>query len=163
MLKSKDLVVSDTSPLLNLALIDRLDLLEEQFTEVTVPVQVLREIQEGSRGVKSIEKEAENGFIDVVEVEENGFFTELRSDLDKGESAAIKYAVEENADLILIDEKEGRIKARNQDLEVTGVIGILLKASSNGEVDMEEALTSLRDQGFWISDNLFNRALEKSR
>ncbi len=31
------LVVSDTSPLLNLALIERLDLLESQFSEVTAP------------------------------------------------------------------------------------------------------------------------------
>ena len=39
-----DLVVSDTSPLLNLALIGRLDLLESQFSGVTIPEQVWAEL-----------------------------------------------------------------------------------------------------------------------
>lgn len=45
-----DLVVSDTSPLLNLALIERLDLLESQFSSITVPSQVWDELTNGEAG-----------------------------------------------------------------------------------------------------------------
>lgn len=38
-IRDDDLVTSDTSPLLNLALIDRFDLVREQFSAVTVPQQ----------------------------------------------------------------------------------------------------------------------------
>lgn len=41
-------VVTNTSPLINLALIDRLQLLEEQFDEVIVPEKVLDEVDEGN-------------------------------------------------------------------------------------------------------------------
>lgn len=48
-----DLVVSDTSPLLNLALIDRLDLLESQFSGVTVPSQVWDELVDGTVDIEA--------------------------------------------------------------------------------------------------------------
>lgn len=48
------LVVSDTFPPLNLALIDRLDLLESQFSEVTVPQQVWNELTDGEDGLEAL-------------------------------------------------------------------------------------------------------------
>lgn len=47
-----DRVVSDTSPLLNLALIDRLDLLTDQFPAIDVPEQVWRELTDGERRLR---------------------------------------------------------------------------------------------------------------
>ena len=41
------LVVSNTSPILNLAIIDRLSLIWEQFTTVTIPKGVLEELRIG--------------------------------------------------------------------------------------------------------------------
>lgn len=43
---------------------------------------------------------------------------------------------------------------------MTGVVGILLRASSRGKVDLETELDALREAGFWISDALSERALE---
>jgi len=39
-------VVSNTSPILNLAIIDRLSLLREQFGEIYIPSAVLEELRE---------------------------------------------------------------------------------------------------------------------
>ena len=47
---NRDLVVSDTSPLLNLSLIGRLDLLESQFSGLTIPEQVWSELTDGESG-----------------------------------------------------------------------------------------------------------------
>ncbi|VTT85725.1 hypothetical protein DM2_1763 [Halorubrum sp. DM2] len=86
---------------------------------------------------------------------------ELFHELDLGETAAVCYAVEENADLVLLDERDGRRVARRHDLDVTGVIGILLRGAKTGEVNLQHELDALREAGFWISDNLYEQILSE--
>jgi len=155
------LVVSDTSPLLNLALIDRLDLLRTQFADVTVPRRVWDELAEGEEGLEPLRELRDDSFLSIVEVERSNLFVEIFHELDLGETAAICYAVEHDADLVLLDERDGRRVARRHDLEVTGVIGILLRGAKTDEVDLEHELDALREVGFWISDDLYSRALSE--
>ena len=61
--------------------------------------------------------------------------TALRRDLDSGESESIALALEINADLLLLDEKEGRRTAQRQDIDFVGVVGVLLEAKHSGHVD----------------------------
>ena len=156
---SSGLVVSDTSPLLNLALIGRLDLLRTQFADVTVPRRVWDELTEGEEGLDPLREMRNNDFLSIVEVEYSDLFVEVFHELDLGETAAICYAVEHDADLVLLDERDGRRVARRHDLEVTGVIGILLRGAKTDEVELEQELDALREAGFWISDELYERAL----
>jgi predicted nucleic acid-binding protein len=148
------LVVADTSPLLNLALIDRLDLLETQFSGVTVPEQVWTELSEGDEGLARLRELRESGFLTLVPVDRSDFFIEIVTELDLGETAAICYAVEEEADLLLIDERDGRRVARRHDVSVTGVLGILLREAKHGALDIEAELDALQEAGFWIDDDL---------
>jgi len=157
-----DLVVSDTSPLLNLALIGRLDLLESQFSGVTVPEQVWAELTAGEDGVDSLRELRDEGFIQLVDIERSDLFVELFQTLAVGETAAICYAIEQDAELVLLDEKEGRKAARRHELSVTGVVGILLKGAQAGKTELESELDALRDAGFWISDDLYAKALSES-
>ena len=159
----KDLVVSDTSPLLNLALIGRLDLLETQFSSLTVPAQVWNELVAGEAGVDALRELRDNGFLRVVEVERSNLFTEIFYELDLGETAAVCHAIEQDADLILLDEKDGRRVARRHDLTITGVIGILLHGVNTDDVELEAELDSLREAGFWISDPLFKNPLRSKQ
>lgn len=149
-----ELVVADTSPLLNLALIDRLDLLEVQFSGVTTPEQVWAELSDGEDGLDALRELRERGFLTVVPVGRSDLFIEIVHELDVGETAAICYAVTEDADLLLIDERDGRRVARRHGLSVTGVIGILLRGAKHGDLDIVVELDALRDAGFWISDEL---------
>ena len=156
------LVVSDTSPLLNLALIERLELLESQFSEVTVPQQVWDELTDGEDGLEALRELRDNDFLSIVEVEHSDLFVEVFHELDLGETAAICYAVEHDANLVLLDERDGRRVARRHDLEVTGVIGVLLRGAKADEVDLEHELDALREAGFWISDDLYARVLSEA-
>ena len=52
----------------------------------------------------------------------------LAADLDPGEAEAIALVLELSADLILLDERDGRSVAERAGLRVTGVIGVLLRA-----------------------------------
>ncbi|MFB6178584.1 MAG: DUF3368 domain-containing protein [Halorientalis sp.] len=157
-----EVVVSDTSPLLNLALIERLGLLESQFSGITVPSQVWDELSEGERGLDSLRELREDGFVTVVAVERSDLFIEIFHELDLGETAAICHAIEQNADLVLLDEKDGRRVARRHDLNITGVIGILLRGANDGDVELARDLDALREAGFWISDTLYSKILSKA-
>ncbi|MFB6215968.1 MAG: DUF3368 domain-containing protein [Candidatus Aenigmatarchaeota archaeon] len=155
-------VVSNTSPLLNLALIDCLNLLESQFEELMVPEQVWNELEEGEEGLEDLEELRDKNFIEVVEVKEDDFFREILEDIDMGEAAAIRYSIEEDADLILLDEKEAREAANRHHLETTGVVGILLKAAGQGKVDLRDEVENLRSEGFWLSDELVEKITEEA-
>ena len=159
---NNDPVVSDTSPLLNLALIDRLDLLKAQFSSLTVPTQVWDELVAGEAGVDALRKLRADGFLTVVEVEQSDLFTEIFHELDRGETAAICYAIEHESDLILLDESDGRRVARRHNLDMTGVVGILLRGANTGDIELQRELDALREAGFWISDSLYSKVLTEA-
>lgn len=152
-------VVSDTSPLLNLALIDRLEALEKQFEEITVPEKVWQELEEGEKGLDKLKQKRE--IFNIVKVEEDSFYKELNKELDKGETAAIRHAIEKDADIVLLDEKEGRKVARRHDLKTTGVIGILIREAEKGNLKLEKTLKELKQSGFWISEELEQQILKQ--
>ena len=158
--------VSNTSPLLNLAIIGRLELARAQFGSVVVPPAVAGEfrLEEGRPGSSALRRAVEDGWIAVEEPSDDPLIRTLRQDLDRGESEAITLAVEKEAGLILLDEREGRRRARNVGLEVTGALGILARADRQGELDsLSGALDRLEDEaGFWIGSALREQILGKS-
>ena len=158
--------VSNTSPLLNLAIIGRLELARAQFGSVVVPPAVAGEfrLEEGRPGSSALRRAVEDGWIAVEKPSDDPLIRTLRQDLDRGESEAITLAVEKEAGLILLDEREGRRRARNVGLEVTGALGILARADRQGELDsLSGALDRLEDEaGFWIGSALREQILGKS-
>ena len=80
----------------------------------------------------------------------------LANDLDKGEAEAIALATEIQADVILIDEKDGRSFARQAGLPVRGVLGILMRAKAKAEIDSLKAeIGALRIRaGFFVAPAL---------
>jgi predicted nucleic acid-binding protein len=153
-------VVSNTSPLLNLAPIERLHLVEAQFDDVVVPTAVWDELTAGSDGSDRLEAFRDRGGVRVVSPEPTDLRIEFERELDHGEAAAIAYAIDIDAERVLIDEREGRATATRHDVPVTGVIGILLRASARDTLNLETELDALREAGFWIADALYERALE---
>lgn len=89
----------------------------------------------------------------------------LQRDLDRGESASIALAVELGADLILLDEQDGRRLAQQQGLTPMGVVGVLLLAKRRGLLPaIRPSLDALRtDAGFWLGDSVYRLALQKAR
>lgn len=155
-----DDVVTDASPLLNLSLIDRLDLLETQFERVYVPEAVWDELTAGEAGLPALRSLRDDDVLSIVPVEETEFYVEIARKLDRGETAAIAYALNNDTDRVLLDERDARRVARRHDLEMTGVIGMLLRGAREGTVDLPAELDELRDAGFWISDPLYDDICE---
>lgn len=159
-------VVSNTSPLLNLSIIGRLDLVRSQFGKVLIPEAVRDELEmdSGRPGSAKLRTAVSEGWIRVQEVAERAHVRTLRQSLDQGESEAIAMAAAINASLLLLDEREGRKHARAIGLPVTGAIGILLRAHEEGRLpSLRNALEALQNEaGFWIAPALRERILQNS-
>ncbi len=156
-------VVSNSSPLIHLAKIRRLELLKSFYEKIFIPESVYREcvLEGGEREeVKLIEK-AE--WIKVIKVSNQKLVKLLCSNLDYGESEAIALADELNADLILLDDYDAREKARLLHLRVTGTAGILLKAKRDGKIaSLKEELDKLKATSFRITDRLIDELLKEA-
>jgi predicted nucleic acid-binding protein len=88
----------------------------------------------------------------------------LRRDLDLGEAETLALALELRADLVLLDEQEGRHAAIRLGLRPFGVLAILLRAKSRGKIrEVQSSLDALRRQaGFFLGDVLYRQILEEA-
>lgn len=107
MTTSPMLVVSNTSPILNLAIVGQLALLRDQFGEIRVPVAVYEEliVDEDLPGCRAVREALDAGWIRVMEVEDQALARVLQRELDRGEAEAIALAVQVAADCILLESK----------------------------------------------------------
>lgn len=157
-------VVSNSSPLIHLAKIDRLSLLPTFFREILVPEAVYQECVEVEGHPEGRKQIKQADWINVLNIENKSLKKALSRMLDVGEAEAIVLALEESADLILLDEYEARGVAREFDLHITGVIGILLRANAEGRIKrIGEEFQRLRETGFWISDELYKEILQERK
>jgi uncharacterized protein len=103
--------VSNSTPLIHLAKIGQLELLRDFFGTVLIPEAVYRECVD--EGIKYEEAAliAQATWLKVQEMNDNYLVTLLNSELDRGESEAIALALAQSADLLLLDDREGRNKA----------------------------------------------------
>jgi hypothetical protein len=158
--------VSNTSPILNLAIIGQLVLLQEQFGEVWIPPAVLKELRprEDLPGSRTVREAREAGWLRVKAVKDWPLVQVLRRDLDQGEAEAIALALRVKAEWTLVDERDARRMAKSLGLKVTGVLGILLRAKREGQLSsLRTALEQLREQaGFRIGAGLFADLVRES-
>ena len=155
------MVVSNTSPLMNLAIIGRLDLLRHFYETIHVPEAVWNELVVQGRGKPGSDAIAATSWIQMHVVQNRHLVAALREKLDPGESEAIALALELNATLLLIDESEGRRIAASYNLTKTGVLGILLLARKQGLIpSLREEMAKLQNTAhFWISPSLYEKLL----
>ncbi|NMF86635.1 DUF3368 domain-containing protein [Nodosilinea sp. P-1105] len=157
-------IVSNTSPILNLAIVGQLDLLRQQFGQIQIPPAVLDELKtdEERPGSQSIRAALTAGWIQVQPFSNQSLVQLLRQSLDGGEAAAIALALEQQADWILLDERDGRKVAKSLGLQVTGVLGVLLRAKESGDLPpLQPVLKDLiQNAGFRISSELLTKILQ---
>lgn len=158
-------IVCNSSPLINLTKVNQLDLLEKLYGKITIPKAVYRELVEtGIPRVGSLEvqKLIQNGIIQVEEVTSKEMVTMLQTKLDEGESEVIAMALEQNADLVIIDENDAREFARLFNLKMTGFIGVLIKAKNLGFIsDLKTLLDLAISKGFWINQKLYQKIIDR--
>jgi predicted nucleic acid-binding protein len=151
------LVVADSSPLIVLINIDCVDVLAALFGRVMVPPAIAAELSRSSR------PRAVRDFIAAPPawlIERTPASVELIPARHGGECAAISFAREINADLLLFDEVRGRRAAAQRGLRFTGTVGVLELAADQGLVDLQEAFDRIKHTDFWIPHDLLDERLK---
>lgn len=155
-------VVSNTSPLILLSKIERLELLIQLYGEILVPPAVFAEIEEKpGPEVDAIRRVKEAGQIRVQSVAD-GDLRDVPAELGPGERESIALALGTGAELILLDDQEGRVLARRRGLAVSGTVGVLVEAKIRGHLaSVRTELDRLVDVGFWLAESLYDRVLRE--
>ena len=154
------IVVADSSPLIVLVNIGHVGILHALFREVVIPPQIAAELGDARR------TQAVRNFIGAKPVwlrVKAPASVEPIPDLHDGERAAISLASELKAELLLIDESDGRSAALARHLQITGTIGILQRAAEQDLLDLAEAFERIKQTDFWISPKLLDAELARYR
>jgi predicted nucleic acid-binding protein len=150
-------VVSNTSPICNLAVIERLDLLQHRYGEIVIASEVWLELSQlhHPAGLAAITRARSDGWLRVVILDTDQMLS-FQPSLDPGETAAISLAKYLDANLLLIDELKGRNAARTCGLRVAGLLGELLYAKKQGTISsVKNEITLLKQEaGFFIRTDL---------
>jgi predicted nucleic acid-binding protein len=143
----KEPVVVDSTCLIGLERIGKLDILPELFKPILIPDEVSDEFGALFSWLK-------------VETPGNiGLINALKLSVDYGEAEAIALALERKSKIIL-DDKQARLIAKRLGLEIIGTIGMFIKAKQNGLIDLlKPVLVDLEKNGFRMSESLRIEAL----
>jgi len=147
------IVVSNSTILIGLAKIDKLDLLKKLFSKVYIPEAVFDELTQtqkvGASDIKRasyLERKSPN---DVKEV------ALLLGNLDRGEAEVLALSKELNADLVLIDEEKARKAAVLAGFEVMGLMGVLLAAKRQGFLkSIKPLISELKEKKFRVAEDI---------
>lgn len=153
-------LVTNTTPLIALtAAIGSVDVLRFLYDRVVVPLEVAEEVRGGGRSAFGVDVFQDARWLEVRS-EPATPPALLRNSLDRGEAAVIQTALDLDIPLVCIDEAAGRRVARLCALDVTGSIGILLKARRAGfALSISDALGRMREHGIWLSERVARFAL----
>lgn len=145
------IIISDSSCLIALTRIEKLDLLKNLYKEIIITNTVYQEFG-GSLP----------DWILVTDVKDKQKQEELEQILDKGEASSIALALEIDNSTLIIDEIKGRKIAQSYNVDIIGTIGIILLAGKKGLIsDVIGTILRLVNKGFRLSDSLINKIIEK--
>ena len=152
-------IAVNTGPLIALAACNSLDLLSSLHARVLVPRAVIDEYTRGSHRSPvpdlpiGLEIRPLATLIPAI----------LTAHLDVGEASAIALALEQGISLVAIDERRGRLVARDAGLRVTGSLGILLRAKRLGRIEeLHSRIGQMRAAGIWMSHALVEAVLREA-
>lgn len=155
-------IVSNSTPLIALAKISRFHLLKDLFHEIIIPKAVYEEVVTSGKGRSGHDELINADWIQCHQVHNHDLVTFLRISLDAGESEAIALARETGADLLLIDDGDGRRVAESVNIAITGTIGLLLRYYRDNPKDFRDALDDLQAQGFRLNRKEYARVLKQA-
>lgn len=155
------IVVSNTSPIMNLAIIGQLNLLNRLYGKVFIPEAVFQELSTVDSEESGLLRIQLHSWIEKRFITNHFLVDALLLDLDVGEAEAIVLAKDIKADLLLIDERRGRTIASRLGLKVIGLLGVLVEVKRMGFISRVKPILDelIEKAGFWISSQLYKHVL----
>lgn len=158
------IVISDTSVITNLTAINHLQLLPQLYNRVFIPEAVYHELADIDPPVPGTLEVQAASWLEVRHVVNREVVERLQNEvkLDPGEAEAIALALELSADLLLIDERRGRVEADRLGVKIIGLLGILVEAKRKNLINGVKPLIDvlIATSKFRVSSALYNQILD---
>ncbi len=164
---------SNTSPLIGLAKIGRLELLKRLYGEVVITPAVKVESVDrgkeiGAPEVAEIEKGMEEGWIKTRTLsarerrEVSGLLT--RANLGLGEAETLISARASDL-LVILDDKEARAVAKSWQLKYAGTVMVLFQALNQNLMDHDEFVEAIGQltKVIWISPTVMGEIMKRAK
>ncbi len=159
-------VVSDTSPVSNLAIIGRLSLLRERYGRVVIPRHVEFELNRLSHtgGRMAVAEAIADDWLTIEPINDDFIPASFLQTVDIGEAAAIQLAESTKADKLLIDDRAGRELAKMRGLKIGGLLAELVFAKLSDRVaSVRSEMERLReDANFFIRSDIMELILDQA-
>ncbi|NOQ15718.1 MAG: DUF3368 domain-containing protein [Methyloprofundus sp.] len=153
-------VVANTTPIISLASIGKLELLKDVFGEIIIADAVYNEIK-AKQGYGY--SEIDTDYIKVQSIKGIAYRDFLLSQLDLGETETIILAKEIDADFVIIDENIAYRIAKSSELNVVRTLSILLRAKEKGLIPaLKPLLDEMIIKGRWYSQRVYKTILEQA-
>jgi hypothetical protein len=162
-------IVTDSTVLIFLGKLRRLDWLRAEYDSVLVPTEVYEEVvtkgkELGARDATFVESAIEDGWIEVHEIDPRDDVRKY--DLEAGETEVLSLALSREHDEVLIDKEGVREVARLHDLRPRGTLYFLFTAVRDAEITFDEfleLLEKLLDAGFYLHEAVYLEAIRTAR
>ena len=153
------IIVSNASPIINLAHLGKLELLHDLYGDIHIPTAVYDEVVIRGAGLPGSTEVREAGWIIMETVSATSLLLGLKSKLGAGEAEAIALSLQMGADLLILDERKGRREALG--INYAGLLAVLSDAKRNGLVPAIKPLLDIlrNDIGFRVSKALYDHLL----
>lgn len=146
------IIISDTSCLIALSKIGRLDILQKLYSKISITDTVKAEF--GSELPD---------WIVVEKVKDKVQYEAICQKLDPGEASSITLALENPGCLLVIDEKKGRHIAREFNIQIIGTLKIILMAKEKNIIQsVRQIIIELTENNFRVEKKLINELLKAS-
>ncbi|MDD6489229.1 MAG: DUF3368 domain-containing protein [Clostridia bacterium] len=155
-------VVVNSTPLLVLGNIGKLDILRELYGKIYISEAVFKEVSE-KNDAASAALRSSNDWIQVLNIENPTDYAMYRAKLHAGEVETMILAQQKSlqADLVILDDLAARKTAKFLGLNVTGTMGVLIKAKQEGIItEVKPLLNDIIQNGFFISDKVIQMVLK---
>jgi predicted nucleic acid-binding protein len=158
------LIISNTTPIINFAEIDRLNLLRDLMGEVVIPPAVAEEVRAKSSPFSKAANAVNQGCFEIVSPKDRLLVGALSAGIHPGEAECLALAMENPGSLLLFDDLDARSAAAANGCLFMGTIGILAAAKAMGKVnEIGPLLAELKSKArFWISDRLEESILRQA-
>lgn len=153
-------VIVNSTPLIILGNIDRLDILQKMYGEIIIPQAVFEEVTSKNDDAKL--KLSQNlSWIKIFEVKDKSNRKIYQAKLHDGEVEVMMLANEISTDLLIIDDNAAKKTAKFLGFTVTGTLSVLLKAKTQKIIgEIKPILKEMLNRGFYISPKILEIVLK---
>ena len=163
------MIISNSSPLILLAKVNKLSILEKLYRRISIPYEVYNEAV--IKGKKENYSDAalledylnKSIFVINLTTEHKEEAEKLKKIIGSGESEAIVLCLQEKAKLLLVDNLEPRKIAQIKGIKCRSTPGILLEALKNKIMTFDEYKSAIKELSkyAWLSGDVVAYFLER--